>query len=140
MTPIHIARLEKYYYGTPIYEHPPWAHRLNITQNAAELRLGLALPWDFGLTLDLQVLCHRRRSRLPFATDCSLWQRLEIRKDAIMDAHAALGSSGGCLKMCSLPLSELPRHHGFASFGHSYAASSSESELHPMVHMSLRSP
>ena len=46
------------------------------------------MQWDYGLTMDLELLCHHREGRLPFVFMPRLWAILELRRNNFMDEHA----------------------------------------------------
>jgi len=43
--------------------------------------------WDYGLSMDLELLCLHRKSRLPFRFHEQTWERLEVRKQMFREEH-----------------------------------------------------
>ena len=42
-------------------------------------------PWDYGLGMDLELLCLHRKSRLPFRFHDKIWEKLEVRKEKLRE-------------------------------------------------------
>ena len=43
------------------------------------------LQWDYGLSMDLELLCHHRKGRVPFEFLPHLWTILSRRRDQAQD-------------------------------------------------------
>ena len=84
-----ITRIEKYYNEVPLCDIPLWAHGLYLLHRGLEDRMGLGLPWDFGLCVDHDDLLDRRlpiagRRLAPFAYYPHIWERLTRRRQCIL--------------------------------------------------------
>jgi hypothetical protein len=89
MTDAQMARIKRYFNHTLVHDIPVWCHGLMIISNNVEIHYGMSLPWDFGLTHDLEMLSYHRSGRkLPFTSMPHLWERLELRKAAIVKASS----------------------------------------------------
>ena len=42
-------------------------------------------PWDYGLSMDLELLCVFRRHRIPFEFMDNIWEKLEERKNKLQE-------------------------------------------------------
>ena len=56
---------QRYHVQTPMSEIPPWAHGLRRYYGRVDLKPDEFMPWDYGLSKDLQLLCHHRRGPIP---------------------------------------------------------------------------
>ena len=85
--------IRRYYAEGPVVDNRPvWAVGLCLMQHRVELCGGLAYPWDFGLSADMETLrILRRDAELPFRLYPDLMSRLQARKEVL--SCSRVGSS-----------------------------------------------
>ena len=75
-----------YWKVTPDREVPPWVCGLRFAYNdCAPLERDRYQQWDFGLTMDLELLCFHRHGPLPFVSMPHLWTIMQRRRDNVHD-------------------------------------------------------
>ena len=52
---------------------PPWVNGLRYATDAKTLDEDHYIQWDYGLSMDLEMLCNHRRGRVPFEFMPHLW-------------------------------------------------------------------
>ena len=88
-----IRRFWYYYHNDPIVTRPVWSHGLFLLERGLEDRRGFAYPWDFGLSMDAELLVTFRNDdggapRVPFTWYPDLWERLQQRRIVMGDCYA----------------------------------------------------
>ena len=78
MKPAQLQLIKEYYYRTPDREVPPWVCGLRYVYSDEILERDRYMQWDYGLTLDLELLCHHREGPLPFVFLPRLWTILQL--------------------------------------------------------------
>ena len=97
-----IERFKHYWDTGPRDDRPSWAVGLRLLLKRQECTQGMAHSWDFGLSLDLEVLRSLRNydhsaPRLPFMYYEDLWPRLRRRQAAMNRDDGVYMKSIGCL-------------------------------------------
>ena len=82
MTEEQLDLIAKYHQDDP-GEVPPWVYGLRHILTGKEWDFAGYLEWDYGLDMDLELLCHHRRGRLPFEFMLHLWHILGARRDRL---------------------------------------------------------
>ena len=83
MHPQQRSILKEYYLNTPTYEVPVWTIGwlwFDASGDEEEFPVPHGLPWDYGLSMDVDLLCRNRSGDLPFQFHDELWPRLMARK------------------------------------------------------------
>ena len=69
----------EYHDRTPEHEAPLWVHGLVFTLTREHYIRDLRFPWDYGLTMDVQLLSIFRGGEHPFEYLPGLWELLVAR-------------------------------------------------------------
>ena len=77
MTTAQVEMIQYYLRHTPLRDAPPppppWVAGLRYAIDAKPLEQNRYLQWDYGLTMDLELLCHHRRGHVLFQFMPHLW-------------------------------------------------------------------
>ena len=113
-----IERFKRYWDQGPRDDRPQWAVGLRLLLVNEELSQGMAHSWDFGLSLDIDVLrtfrnYDRGAPGLPFSFYEGLWPRLERRRAVMNQDGGVYMSLAGSLGVNPPPtvLSTPPRQY-----------------------------
>ena len=79
----HVDLIVKYYNQAPDWELPLWVRGLHYVITGQHVERDRYQEWDYGLNMDLELLCHHRRGRLLFEFSRDLWQILGARRDRL---------------------------------------------------------
>ena len=73
MTKDQISIIKRYLRDTPLRDAPAWVNGLRYATDAKHLDEDHYIQWDYGLSMDLEMLCNHRRGRVPFEFMPHLW-------------------------------------------------------------------
>ena len=80
---IHI--IQSYYELTPERCLTAWSRALRYCISGVHDVTERHHPWDYGLSMDLELLCLYRKTRLPFRFHDKIWEKLEVRKEKLQE-------------------------------------------------------
>ena len=84
MTSEQLNIINHYSIQTHMSELPQWVYGLRYTTPGSEYGLyGRYLQWDYGLTMDLELVCHHRGGPLPVEFMPHLWTILTARRERL---------------------------------------------------------
>ena len=84
MTSQQLNIIHDYSMNTHKCDMPQWVYGLRFINPGSEPRLcGRYLQWDYGLSLDLQLLRHHRGGAMPFEFMPHLWTLLHVRWETL---------------------------------------------------------
>ena len=83
--------LRWYYTKTAPGRVPQWYHALQHFQDKQEAECAGQMEWDYGLSMDVELLCMNRGGSVPFQWEPHLWDTLYVRDRKIR----RLGSGKG---------------------------------------------
>ena len=88
MSPGQLARIGRYYARTPFGEHPQWVFGLYHMISGQGWGAAAFLEWDYGLSMDVELLLRNRSGGVPFEFMHGLWVTMGQRRERMQGTVA----------------------------------------------------